>query len=508
MDERWSRITEIFNAALEHGPAEREHYLDKACENDPALRAEVDSLLSAHQEADHFLERPAAVARGLVPPAVPGDDLAPGQVFGAYRVEREIGRGGMGVVYEAEDTRLGRRVAMKVLTPTVGSDATMRERLRREARAAAGLSHPAVATVFSFEDIDGRACLVTELVRGDTLRSEVARGPLELSTVIETGIQVARGLAAAHAAGIVHRDLKPDNVVRDRQGQVKILDFGIARLDTPPDSGSPRLTREGAIIGTPGYMSPEQIEGTDVDQRSDIFALGVLLFELASGKHPFEAPTPGSTLARVMAADLPPLQSFNPGLPARLDAIIRTCLQRRRSERYASALDVARDLEDLRDGRARSGSRAVSSGAGRRLTPLWWWRFHHVARMVVEAALAYGVWQAHASVRVDWTLAIFLAYTVTGAINGTLRMHLLFISAFNPQEIADEIRRAKPFILATDLTVSILLLLAAAGVARTQALLPPILAAFAVGWAVTALIVEPAVYRSAFPLDRRRQPGQ
>jgi serine/threonine protein kinase len=501
MDQRWQRITDVFNAALERRPSERNRFLDEACDADSALRAEVESLLTAHERADSFLERPAAIAAGLVPQSAPGD-LEPGRLLGAYRVEREIGRGGMGVVYQAEDTRLGRQVALKVLAPSVGADVTMRARLEREARAAAALSHPAIATVYSFEEIDGRACLVTEFVRGDTLRTELARGPLALDAAIETGIQVARGLAAAHGAGIVHRDLKPENVVRNGQGEVKILDFGIAHVDAPRDPQAPRLTEAGAVIGTPGYMSPEQLDGSDVDQRSDIFALGVLLYELASGRHPFEGATPGSTVAKVMAADPPPLGAINPRLPAQLDAIVRGCLRRRRAERYASALDVARDLQDLRDGRHVLASPSGGSARGRQ-SPLFWWRVHHVARMAVEASLVYGVLRVHTSVRNDWTLAIFLAYVVTGAINGTLRTHLLFIGAFNPSSLVDEFRRAKPLILVTDLVVTLLLLLAAGAVARTQSLLPSILAAVAVGWAVTAVIVEPAVYKAAFPVRPR-----
>ena len=161
MDERWQHITAIFNAALEREPADRDRFLDQACEGDASLRAEVDSLLAAHVLAGGFLEQPAAVASGLVPPAAE-DDPKPGDTLGAYKIERELGRGGMGVVYLAEDTRLGRQVALKMLTPALGADAMRRARLRREARAAAALSHPVIATVFSFEEIDGRACLITE----------------------------------------------------------------------------------------------------------------------------------------------------------------------------------------------------------------------------------------------------------------------------------------------------------------------------------------------------------
>jgi len=280
---------------------------------------------------------------------------------------------------------------------------------------------------------------------------------------------------------------------------VKIVDFGIAHVESPPDAGAPRLTNVGDIIGTPGYMSPEQLEGSDVDRRSDIFALGVLLFELSTARHPFTGATPGSTVARVLAANPPPPSSYNPALPPELDAIVRGCLQRHRADRYASASELARDLESVRDGRPLAGP-ALSAGAARTTgRSLWWWRVHQVARMAVISALVYGVWRVHIDLRSDWSLAVFLAYVVTGAINGTLRAHLLFISAVNMDELGDEFRRARPMILGTDLLLSLLLLLAALTVARSQTLLPSILAAFAVGWAVAALVIEPAVCKSAFP---------
>ena len=306
---------------------------------------------------------------------------------------------------------------------------------------------------------------------------------------------MARGLAAAHAAGIVHRDLKPDNVVRNPQGDVKILDFGIARIEETMDPDGPRLTRAGSIIGTPGYMSPEQLDGSDVDSRSDIFALGVLLYELVAGRHPFESPTPASTVARIMEADPPPLAAYGQHAARELESVIRACLRRNRADRYPSALDVARDLEDLRGG----GLRPRAAAAGGQFGATWWWRVHQVARMAVVAVLVYGVWRVHAGERRDWTLSILLAYIVTGAINGTLRTHLLFTDTFNPTDIEEQLGRAMPLIRATDVIVSILLLLAAATVARSQVVLPAILAAVSVGWAVTALIVEPAVTKAAYP---------
>lgn len=509
MDHRWRRITDIFTAALEQGLARRGVFLDGQCGGDAALRAEVESLLAAHDEAGGFLDVPAAVAAGLVPtlPHEEGDSLA-GQVLGPYRLERELGRGGMGVVYLAEDTRLGRKVAIKLLSSSFSRDATRRERLRLEARAAAALSHPGIATVFSLEEIEGHLCLVTEYVEGDTLRSEIEHGPLSLDLVLDTGIQVARGLAAAHAAGVVHRDLKPENIIRSRQGEVKILDFGIARIEAPSGPDMPRLTGTGAVLGTPGYMSPEQLDGADVDQRSDIFALGILLFEVATAIHPFAGPTPGSTVAKVFAADPPTLTSLDPRLPEELDAIVRTCLRRHRADRYATAMDVARDLQELREGRLRMPSSPVPGSNSGPSRPLWWWRLHQATAMMVVGALVLGVWRVHHAVQQDWTLAILLAYCATGAVNGTLRAHLWFTTAFNPADMPEQFRRSAPLMRGTDLVVAALLLVSAAFVAHSDLLLSSVIAAFGVGLAVASLIVEPATRRAAFPSGAPTPPAR
>jgi serine/threonine protein kinase len=503
MTQRWERITELLNAALEREAGERSGFLRAECGQDLELLTEVQSLLGAYEKAGAFLESPAAVAGGLVPAPGRAGTLA-GRTLGPYRMERELGHGGMGVVYLAEDTRLGRKVAVKILPPEFSADTARKERLRHEARAAAALSHAAIATVFSLEELDGWLCLVTEYVRGDTVRSEIQRGPLSLDLVIETGIQVARGLAAAHAAGVIHRDLKPDNVIRSLQGGVKILDFGIARVDTPFDAAAPRLTDAGMVVGTPGYMSPEQLDGADVDPRTDIFALGVLLFELATGEHPFAGPTQAATVANVYTSDPPHLGTLDPGLPAELDAIVRKCLRRHRTERYSSALDVARDLQDLREGKLRLPAPAGATVGPS--SPLWWWRLHQLCAVLVESALVHTVWRAHKFDGQDWTLAIFLAYITAVAINGTLRVHLLFTSAFNASDMREQLRRAVPLVRGTDLVVALLLLVPAATVVRANTFLSATLAAFGVGWAVVSLIVEPATRAAAFRNDSRSTP--
>jgi serine/threonine protein kinase len=495
MSHRWERITALLSAALDREAGERSSYLEAECGADVDLRHEVESLLGAHEKAGTFLERPAAVVAGLAPDASRPGTLA-GRTLGPYRMDRELGRGGMGVVYLAEDTRLGRKVAIKILPPEFSADSARKSRLRLEARAAAALSHPAIATVFSLEELDGRLCLVTEYVRGDTIRSEIEHGPLSLDLVIDTGIQVARGLAAAHTAGVVHRDLKPENVIRSLQGEVKILDFGIARIDTPFDPADDRLTDAGMVIGTPGYMSPEQLDGADVDPRTDIFALGVLLFELATATHPFAGPTPMATAANVYSSNPPLLTAMDPQLPAALDAIVRKCLRRHRTERYSSALDVARDLQSLREGKLRQMTPAP--GTTRLSSPLWWWRVHQLCAILVESALVYGVWLAHKAQHQDWTLAILLAYIATVAVNGTLRVHLLFTSGFNASEMPEQLRRTLPLVRGTDLVVALLLLIPAAAVIHPDTFLSATLAAFGVGWAVVSLIVEPATRAAAF----------
>ena len=498
MDHRWLRITELLSAALERNPPDRGPFLDSECGGDAELRAEVESLLASHQQAGVFLETPAALASGLVP-APEGDEALAGEMLGPYHMARQLGRGGMGVVYLAEDTRLGRKVAVKILPKEYSTDNARKERLRLEARAAAALSHPAIATVFSLEELDGRLCLVSEYVRGDTLRAELDHGPFSLDLLIDTGIQVARGLAAAHAAGVIHRDLKPDNIIRSIQGEVKILDFGIAHLEAPGNASSPRLTAVGQAIGTPGYMSPEQLDGAEIDPRTDVFALGVLLYEMATAAHPFTGPTPAATIAKVYAANPPSLNGLDGRLPPQLDAIVRKCVRRNRGERYSSALDVARDLQDLREGRLRA---PLPEGRARALSsPLWWWQIHQVCAILVESGLVYAVWHAHQVDRQDWTLALFLAYITTVAVNGTLRVHLLFTSAFNKSEMREQLRRTLPIVRGTDLIVALLLLIPAAALLRPDTLLSSTLAAFGVGWAVVSLMVEPATRAAAFRPD-------
>ena len=327
--DEWTRVRDLFEAALKHRPGQRAAFLDEACGDNPAVRAEVTSLLDAHDGAADFIEAPVYEVAADLLADDPPESLA-GRTLGQYIIRHEIGRGGMGVVYLADDTRLSRRVALKAIAPGAGSDARRRARMRQEARAAAGLSHPGIATVYALEEIDDQLYLACEYVPGLTLRALLEGGPLPLHQVVDIAVQLARALAAAHAHGVVHRDLKPENVVRSGTGVVKVLDFGIARVESLSDA---RLTLTGSLVGTPAYMSPEQVRRHHVDFRSDLFSLGLLVYEMTSGSNPFHAETATATIARILETDPPPLsEPLSTGLHA-LDRIVAICLHKRAEER-------------------------------------------------------------------------------------------------------------------------------------------------------------------------------
>ncbi len=500
MSDLWQRVNELFSAALERPEAERAAFVADRAGADAALRDEVMSLIDAHGRAGGFLETPPAAGE-----CVSSETLAPGTAIGSYRIECELGRGGMGVVYLAEDMRLGRKVALKALAPAWTHDPRRRERLRKEAQSAASLSHPNIATVFALEEIDGELFIASEHVPGPTLRAELERGTMPVARVLDIGVQVARALAAAHARSIVHRDLKPENLVLGEQDVVKVLDFGIAR--SPGGAGPPRarLTEAGTIIGTPGYMSPEQIEAQEVDSRSDVFSFGVLLYELATGVHPFEGRTAASTIGRILALDPRPPSQLRP-LPAEFDRIVRKCLQKQPEDRYQSTSDLALDLEQLGGAPQRVGAeqRAVMAQAagGDRAHALpgpRWWRVHQVSVVVVYALMTLGAWVASRWLNRDWTTALFFACVAAAALNGTLRVHLLFTERHNKPAFRGELRRAGLWLRGSDILFGVGLLALAVPAARDYTAMAIVLAAVAAGSVIASIAVEPATTDAAFP---------
>ncbi len=298
-----------------------------------------------------------------------------------YSILRKLGAGGMGVVYLAQDTKLGRKVALKLLLAEFVSSEDRLRRFIQEARAAAALSHPNIAHIYEVGEADGAHYIAMELVEGDTLTAKILRDSHPLSTLLNYLSQVAEGLAKAHAAGIVHRDLKPDNIMITREGYAKILDFGIAKLvgtqgalsSTGKDPSEEStaliptqpLSASGTIMGTVGYMSPEQAQGKTVDQRSDIFSFGCILFEAATRRRPFDGDSTIDTLHRIIYADAPPIADFNPSAPADMQRIVRRCLAKDPDKRYQTIRDVANDLEDLRReiGSDSPGDRIVTAKA-------------------------------------------------------------------------------------------------------------------------------------------------
>ena len=272
-------------------------------------------------------------------------------MLGPYRVTGRIGEGGMGAVYSATDTRLGRNVAIKVLTAVTLSDKERLQRFEQEARATGMLNHPNLLTIYDVGSTEGTPYLVSELLEGETLRDRLDRGAIPPRKAVDIALQIAHGLAAAHDKGIVHRDLKPENIFITREGRVKILDFGIAKLSPIAGKDGPTFqmaaTEPGIVLGTVGYMSPEQIRGELVDRRSDIFAFGAILYEMLTGSRAFKRDSSIETLSAILKEEPPELIELNPNVPPQLEKLVRRCLEKDREQRFQSARDLAFNLETL-----------------------------------------------------------------------------------------------------------------------------------------------------------------
>jgi eukaryotic-like serine/threonine-protein kinase len=365
---RWRDVNSLFHTLLDHTAQDHERLLADVEARDPELAQEVRSLLKSHDGSGAFLDAPVWEA---APELILDDGQSlVGRQIGPYRVIEEIGRGGMGVVYAAQDERLDRMVALKALPAAYTSDPVRRARLTREARAAAALSHPSIATIFALEETDDALCIVSELVRGRTLREELRDGPLQPRPLIAALIDIASALEAAHSLSIVHRDLKPENVIRRSDGQIKVLDFGLARWESQPDSPSmTRLTEAGVALGTPGYMAPEQLSGGEADARADIFSFGVLAWELATGEHPFGTDH-GAVLTRM--AGLMEGRAALPGNgPPGLDRIVLRCLRASPSDRYPSASALLEDLRALQSSSGDAAAQPVTIAAPSPLSAVW-----------------------------------------------------------------------------------------------------------------------------------------
>jgi serine/threonine protein kinase len=476
----WSRVRDIFERALEQAPERLDEWLARET-NNPDVRDEVRSLLRHHSQAGRFMLEPVSDQFPSLLEEEPS--YPPGHVIGQYTIVRELGRGGMGRVYLANDARLGRAVALKAVAPRLANDPSHRERLKREARAAAALNDPGICTVYALEEYDGELFIVAEYVEGSTLREEITAGFRPgTAEVLQTARDVAAALAAAHARGVVHRDLKPENIIRTADGRVKILDFGLARLDAPSEMTG-QVTQPGMIVGTPGYMAPEQLKGERGDARVDIFAYGVLLYEYACGIHPFAATSVHGVAARILESAAVPLDRVCPDLPVPIGVIVERCLEKLPARRFASAADIVAAL-------------AAPQGADPRPIRRWW-RTHQIT--VVGLYLLASIvgwlikeWQGGASVQ------IFGGIAVLAAAAGVFRGHLLFTERINPSGLPAERRRADAMTLGTDLAIPALLVADAVILPSDKSVPAALTTALAVGIALARLVIERSTSRAAF----------
>jgi serine/threonine protein kinase/Tol biopolymer transport system component len=345
--DRWRRVEALYHDALRFPPDQRVRFLTDACGSDETLRREVESLLSYQTSAEAFIEGPAVeVAARLMASDWSGASLS-GTTIGQFRVLEQLGEGGMGVVYEALDTRLGRTVALKFLPPSSVSTPQTRERFEREARAASALNHPNICTIYSVQEHEGQPFIEMERLEGRTLRERISSEPLAVADVVSLALQLIDGLEAAHAKGIVHRDLKPGNVFCTERGVAKILDFGIAKLGAATDADP------DALLGTASYMSPEQALGRPVDSRTDLFSLGAVIYEMATGRAPFPGPSTASIRRAILDAEPTPPRQLNREVPPALERVILTALRKDRESRYQSAAELRTAIERLQQHSAR-----------------------------------------------------------------------------------------------------------------------------------------------------------
>lgn len=350
----WEQIEAIFHLAIERSPADRAAYLDEACAGNPEMRQQVEELLACHGEANDFLECPI-LAKTPPPAAAPqprGESFV-GQTVGNYEILEPLGAGGMGEVYLARDNRLGRRVALKLLPRHSVQTADQLRRFEREARVVSALNHPNIITLYEIGQEGDNHFIATEFVTGRTIREMISNGRIEPQKAVEIATQLAHALVAAHAAGIVHRDIKPENLMVRKDGLVKVLDFGLAK----PYSAERETTRlmmtafnnvqtnPLLILGTLAYLSPEQARAEKVDYRTDLFSLGVVLYEMLLGRRPFTGRTPGETLDAIL--NPAPVSIPADEIPPKLAPILALALQKDRAHRYQTAEHIRADLQNF-----------------------------------------------------------------------------------------------------------------------------------------------------------------
>jgi serine/threonine protein kinase len=473
MSERWQRVGALFDRALATPPAERSSLI-RASGEPPDVQDEVLALLQSHEASEGFLEPPSL--------------LEPGTQVGAYRIDRIIGRGGMGVVYLAHDSRLHRAVALKSLPPHLFRDPRMHARLKQEARAAAALSHPSIATVFALEEFDGQLFIASEYLEGRTLRDEINAGRIDTTRVLAVASEIAKALAAAHERGIVHRDLKPENIILPAAGGVKVVDFGLAQFDIGAQDlvSVTRLTDPGTMAGTPPYMAPEQLLGKPTSPRTDQFAFGVLLYEMLTGRHPFGTGPLPSTIAKVLSGQLEPLL----GVDENLWSVIKRATQTNPDDRFASMSELLTALttRHLAEGTLRTPGDIRSRS---------WWEIHQLVVALSYWFMVWPAWRVH-----RWTgsygVLLFLGTLAVVIVGANIRLHLWFTSRTYPSELVEQRANVARWVRTADILFTVIMIATGLAIAGDHTGWGALFLSFGIGAAVAFTIIEPATARAAF----------
>jgi predicted Ser/Thr protein kinase len=495
--EKWRRLKQVFDEAMNRDPARRLDFIQNACGDDESLLREAESLLASHENCGDFLEQPA-VETTEESSALIGTRLGP------YWIKEKIGEGGMGIVFRGEDTRLGRQVAIKALAPQYTGDAARRERLKREARIATTLSHPGVATVYALEEFGGQYYIISEFVKGRTLRQEMEAGLPSPALLAATALEIARALAAAHRMGIIHRDLKPENILRTDAGSAKVLDFGLARFEEDPErsAASDRVTMPGVFLGTPAYAAPEQLIGQKVDSRTDLFSFGVLIYEFASGKHPFASSNSVTAAAHILDREPLPLTRVRPGVPPALERILNKCLQKDPDRRYARTSELVDDLELLKEISDRSGPAGVAAAIpGTTGHPLWWWQFHQAFIGLLYYVMLLPLWKVKTWAPHGWGAVIFFSAVAAVAVGANLRFHLWFTSVYYASELAAQRGNVARWIRSADVLFVSLLFAGSIAIYASHEIYTTLLMGVAIGNLGAFLFIEPTTTRAALGSD-------